>query len=122
MTTTNPHSGVYAAMLGLTSPTNGDSSIAQTFNAPAGTTRLTFWYSNVCPDSVIYDWATATLKDNTTGTTTTVLAPTCNPDATWTQVSVAVIAGHSYTLTLVNHDDNYFADPTYTEFDDVALN
>jgi hypothetical protein len=35
-------------------------------------------------------------------------------------VSANVTAGHSYTPTLVSHDDNYFADPTYTLFDDVA--
>jgi hypothetical protein len=31
------------------------------------------------------------------------------------------VAGHSYTLTLLNHDDNYPSDPTYTLFDDVTL-
>ena len=28
-------------------------------------------------------------------------------------------AGHSYTLTLISHDDNYVGDATYTLFDDV---
>jgi hypothetical protein len=31
------------------------------------------------------------------------------------------MAGHSYTLTLTSHDDNYPTDPTYTLFDDVAV-
>src|SRR6266852_2295122 len=57
VTTTTPHSGTYAAMLGLTSPTNGDSSIAQTFTAPTGSSTLSFWYRNVCPDTLTYDWA-----------------------------------------------------------------
>ena len=117
----NVHSGTYAARAGSTSPTNGDSKIYQTFTAGAGSSKLTFWYLNSCPDTVIYDWATATLKDNTTGTTTTVLARTCAASAVWTQVSAGVTAGHSYTLTLINHDDNYPTDPTYTLFDDVAL-
>jgi hypothetical protein len=30
------------------------------------------------------------------------------------------VAGHSYTLTLTSHDDNYAGDPTYTHFDDVS--
>jgi len=30
------------------------------------------------------------------------------------------VAGHSYTLTLTNHDDNCPIDPTYTLFDDVS--
>jgi serine protease len=32
-----------------------------------------------------------------------------------------VIGGHSYTLTLTSHDDNYPGDPTYTLFDDVTI-
>ena len=68
-----------------------------------------------------YDWATASLRDNAAGTTTTVLARTCTANGAWTQKSAAVTAGRSYTLTLVNHDDNYAGDPTYTLFDDVAF-
>jgi serine protease len=109
-------------MLGLTGPTNGDSSIAQTFSAPSGSSTLSFWYRNVCPDTLTYDWATATLTDNTTGTTQTVLPKVCsNPGGTWTQVNAAISAGHSYTLTLTSHDDNYSSDPTYTEYDDVVV-
>ncbi len=29
--------------------------------------------------------------------------------------------GHSYTLNLVSHDDNYPTDPTYVQYDDVTL-
>jgi hypothetical protein len=122
VTTATPHSGTYAAMLGLTSPTNGDSSIAQTFTVSSGATRLSFWYRNVCPDTLTYDWATATLTDNTTGTTQTVLPRVCNnPGGTWTQVSASITAGHSYTLTLTSHDDNFAGDPSYTEYDDVVV-
>src|SRR5579859_1451435 len=121
VTTATPHSGTYAAMLGLTTPTSGDSSIAQTFVAPTGSTTLSFWYRNVCPDTVTYDWATATLRDSTAGTTRTVLARICSNAGSWTQVNASVIGGHSYTLTLINHDDNYPGDPTYTEYDDVVV-
>ena len=63
-----------------TTPTNGDSSIAQTFTVPSTATGISFCYNVICPDTVTYDWATATLKDNTAGTTTTPLAKTCvNP-------------------------------------------
>ena len=115
------HSGSYAARLGSTSPTNGDSSISQTAVAPAGTTGVAFFYKMTCPDSVTYDWATATLKDNTTGTTATVLAKTCATNASWVQVNAAATAGHSYTLTLTSHDDNYSGDASYTLYDDVAF-
>jgi hypothetical protein len=120
VTTSAAHSGSYDALLGSTNPSN-DSSAAQTFTAPSGSSALSFWYANNCPDSVTYDWATATLTDNTTGTATTVLADTCDPSGTWTQVISAITADHSYTLTLANHDDDYPGDPTYTYYDDVTV-
>ena len=115
------HGGTYAARVGSTSPTNGDSSAAQTFTAPTGATTLSFWYNVVCPDTITYDWATATLKDNTTGTTTTPLAKTCTNTGTYKQVTASITAGHSYTLTLISHDDNYAGDATYTFYDDVLV-
>jgi hypothetical protein len=41
------HGGSFAAMLGATGPTNGDSSITQTMSAPSGATRLSLWYQSV---------------------------------------------------------------------------
>ena len=67
-----------------------------------------------------YDWATATLKDNTTGRTTTVLPRTCNTNNTWVKVTATITAGHSYTITLTSRDDNYPGDPTATKYDDVS--
>jgi hypothetical protein len=119
--TTTAHSGTYAALLGSTSPTNGDSTISQTFTAPAGVTRLSLYYANNCPDTVTYDWVIATLRDNTAGTTATVVPKTCASAYAWTSATAAVTAGHSYTLTLTSHDDNYTGDATYTLFDDVVL-
>ncbi len=118
--TSGCHGGTQCAMAGSTSPTNGDSSYAQTFTAPTGTTGLSVWYKETCPDTITYDWALATLKDNTTGTTANVIVKACATTA-WTQATAAVTAGHSYTLTLTNHDDNYAGDATYTLFDDVTL-
>ncbi|MFB8128764.1 hypothetical protein [Streptomyces mirabilis] len=118
---TGAHSGTYAARDGSTAPTNGDSSVAQTFTAPTGTGTLSFYYNVTCPDTITYDWATATLRDNTTGTTTTVLAKTCVASSGWVQKTAAVTAGHSYTLTLISHDDNYTGDATYARYDDVTL-
>jgi hypothetical protein len=121
VTTSGPHSGTYAARTGSTSPTNGDSSIQQTFTAATGTSKVSFWYNVTCPDTVTYDWAQATLKDNTTGTTTTPLAKTCVSSSGWKQITATITAGHSYTLTLISHDDNYTGDATYTKYDDIAL-
>ena len=117
---TTAHSGAQSALVGSTAAST-DSSVAQTFTLPSNATAVSFWYQVHCPDTVTYDWATATLKDNTTGTTTTLLAKTCSNTATWAQASAAVTAGHSVTLTLSNHDDNLAGDPTYTFYDDVAI-
>ncbi|HZP50100.1 putative Ig domain-containing protein, partial [Actinocrinis sp.] len=117
--TSGAHSGTHAAQLGNSSPSN-TSSITQTFTAASGNSKLSFWYNVTCPDTVTYDWATATLKDNTTGTTSTVLAKTCVSSSGWVQKTASIVAGHSYTLTLTNVDDNYPGDPTYTLYDDVA--
>jgi len=120
-TSTVAHSGAASARVGSTGAFNGDSSVNQTFTAPAGVTTLTFWYRVVCTDSVTWDWATATLRDNTAGTTNTVLPRTCTNTGAWTSKTIAVVPGHSYTLTLIDHDDAYPPDPTYTLYDDVTL-
>jgi fibronectin type 3 domain-containing protein len=121
VTTASPHTGSYAAMVGLTTPTNGDSSITQSFLAPAGGGTLSFWYSINCQDTVTYDWGTASLTDNTTGTASTPLPHTCPSNTTWKQASATLTGGDYYTLSLINHDDNNAGDPTYTEYDDVVV-
>ncbi len=120
---TPARSGAWAGRGGSTAATSGDSSISQTFTVPAGGGTLSFWYRVSCPDSVMYDWATATLRDNATATTTTLLARTCTNTGAWAQVSAGLgaQAGHSVTLTLTSHDDNFAGDPTYTGWDDVSL-
>jgi hypothetical protein len=117
---TTAHTGTYSDREGTTTPTNGDSTIVQTFTAPTGTSHVGVWYKMTCPDTVTYDWATVTLRDNTTGTTATILGRTCTTNA-WTSLTGNVTAGHSYTLTLLSHDDNYSADPSFTQYDDVTL-
>jgi hypothetical protein len=118
----NPtHSGAHAALLGSTNPTNGNSTVSQTFTAPEGTSTLSFWYNVDCPDDVFYDWAGATLRDNTTGSTATPLGRTCTLGAGWQQVTAAVIPGHSYTLALFSHDEDNPNDATSTAYDDVSV-
>lgn len=121
-TTTSPHTGASSALLGASTPTNGASTISQTFTAPAGTSRLTLFSRITCPDTVTYDWATATLTDVASGAVTTVLARTCSTGAGWRQTAGAsVTPGRSYTISLTSKDDNYTGDATYTQYDDVAL-
>ncbi len=117
-----PHSGTKSAQVGSALPYNGDNKLTQTFTTPAGGAVLSFWYLNACTDSVTYDWATATLKDNVTGITVTILPKTCTNDGIWQQVTSSLLVGsRSYTLTLLDHDDNAGGDPTYTLYDDVTL-
>jgi hypothetical protein len=58
-----------------------------------------------------------------TGTTGTILAKTCTNGGGWVQLTATIStqAGHSLTLTLISHDDNYPGDPTYTLYDDVIV-
>ncbi len=118
---TTSHSGTYAAEIGSSAPST-DSSISQTFSTPAAGGTLSFWFRVVCPDTVQYDWATATLTNNATSVATVILSDTCSNSGSWAQVTSGALAGStSYTLKLANHDDNYSGDPTYTLYDDVAL-
>ena len=116
------HSGNWGAGVGSAQVSYNDSSISQTATAPAGATTLTFWYKVICEDTVTFDWVTATLADNTAGVSATILPHTCTNNGQWVEVTAGVIAGHSYTLTLSDHDDGWPGDPTYTLYDDVAFN
>jgi hypothetical protein len=124
VTKDHPHSGTYALLLGdPDDPRKGDSAVRQSFVAGSNHRRLSFWYDMTCRDheGVKYDWATASLRDDTAGTTLEVLPKTCTYENSWRQVTAPVVGGHTYTLTLVNHDDGYFGDPTSTKYDDVTL-
>src|SRR5262249_6093971 len=116
------HSGSFAAAARASIATHGDSHITPVFNLPAGNNTLTFWHNITSPDTITSAWATAPLTATTTGITTTPLPETCvNPSSGWTKVTAGVTAGHTYTLPLTSHDDNFAADPTFTLFDDVGL-
>ncbi|MDQ3403259.1 MAG: trypsin-like serine protease, partial [Actinomycetota bacterium] len=119
--TSGAHSGTQAARLGAATATNGESSIGQTFTVPTGSDTLSLWYSQTCPDTVYYAWAKVTLKDNTAGTTSTPLAKTCTKGEGWKQVTAPLVAGHNYTLTLVNRDDNHPDDAVSTVYDSVTV-
>jgi hypothetical protein len=116
------HSGTYAARVGSTSLSR-TSTLAQTFTVPAAGATLSFWYLNTCPTSIAHGWFTVTLRDSATATTTTLLPRVCSKKAVWTHVTanLSLHAGHSVTLTLVNHDNNFPGAPTYTLVDDVSL-
>jgi CubicO group peptidase (beta-lactamase class C family) len=120
-TSSSARTGSYAMMVGSVNAMAGDSSASQTFVAPSWGKLLSFWYKNVCTDSVRYDWATATLADLTAGTTATILPLTCTNHGNWVQVLAQLSPGHQYQLTIIDHDDGAAGDPTYTLVDDVQL-
>ena len=108
-------------MAGSKSASNGDSTISQTFTIAAGFNRLSFYYHMSCSvDTVRYDWVTASLVDNTINTSSS-LSKQCVTSTSWTKVTGTVIPGHTYTLKLVNHDDDVSTDPSYTLFDSVSV-
>jgi hypothetical protein len=120
---TSAHSGTHSAMLGATTPTNGDSSVQQSFVVPARGGTLSFWYSNVCPDTVTYDWFTATLVDAGGNLLATIVPNACASSSAWTQatLNLAPWAGQTVTIVLTSHDDNYPGDATYSFVDDVSV-
>jgi len=120
---TSSHSGTYAAELGATTPTNGDSTMQQTITVPASGGTLTFWYETVCPDTLTYDWSLVQIKNGSGTVLATPLSKTCTNNNTWTQVSfnLAPWSSQSIVLCFLSHDDNYGGDPTYTLFDDIAV-
>ena len=123
VTTTTPHSGTYAAMLGLTTATNGDSTVKQTITVPSTGGTLSLWYSITCPDTVQYDWFTASLQTPLGATLATVVAKTCVGSSGWVHVTYGLGSYTSQTIVVVltSHDDNYGPDPTYTLVDDVSV-
>jgi branched-chain amino acid transport system ATP-binding protein len=120
------YQGSHAVQLGSTSPTNGDSSVSQTFTTPAGATVLSVWYQAHCADyTTQFDWVTATLSDPVNDPQNqnpiNVLPKTCINSDQWMEASVPVVGAHTYTLTLLSHDDNRAGDVTYALFDQVTF-
>ena len=119
-TSTTAHGGSTAAKVGSATAKTLDS-ISQTFTAPVGAS-LSFWYQGVCNDKVQYAWATATLRDNTSGTSKTLLPNTCSKTGKWAQVNAGALpAGHRLTLTLSSKSEVYKTSSNYTLFDDVVV-
>jgi serine protease len=120
LVTNGCYSGNICVRAGSVVATDGDSGISQSFTAIGHQNLLSFYYKMTCPDKVTFDWVTAKLLDHTMDITWTILSPLCN-STDWTLLTTTVIAGHSYTLFLTNHDDYGANDPSYTDFDNILL-
>ncbi|MDG0833206.1 beta strand repeat-containing protein [Roseateles saccharophilus] len=117
------NTGSYCAQIGATTPSNGNSSLAQTFVVPSGKTSLSLFYKVSCPAVASrYDGVTITLADLTRGRTSTLLSRTCTNTGAFAAVTGRVTAGHNYTLTVTTVDSHKAQlDLVYTLLDDVAL-
>ena len=115
---TTAHSGSFAVQLGATTPT-ATSYFTQSFTAPYGSQELDLWYEMTCPNPASHDWTTATLRDSAVGGREPVVRKTCTT-TTWTLATAAIIPGHKYTLTMINHDDGKPNSPAYTRYDDIT--
>jgi hypothetical protein len=114
------HSGTYCAMVGKATATHGSSNVWQTFTAPSGVSHISIWYNESCPGSVSTEWATAAITDNTAGTTHKILVKTC-ATAGWKNVTHAITAGHSYTVTLSTYESASDKSPESALYDDITL-
>ena len=61
--------GTSCVLAGASTPTNGTSSISQSFTVIGDQSLLSFYYKMTCPDTEQYDWTTAFLVDLTANTT-----------------------------------------------------
>jgi serine protease len=116
------HTGNYAAMLGSTSATNGDSTMQQTIAVPASGGTLSFWYQPNCPDSITFDQEQMEIL-STTGAVLATPLNVCANTGVWTHVTQDLTpwAGTAVVLWFNSHDDFWPTDPTYTLFDDVSV-
>jgi hypothetical protein len=126
------HAGTGSALLGTLSGAepNGDSSLSQTVQVPAGTSTLQFWYWPATADSVCsgsackFDWQEAQIRSTSGTTLASVFKSNSNAQA-WTQVSFDTSAYAGQTVILwfnVHQDGSSPPDDTSMYLDDVALN
>lgn len=113
--------GRRSALAGSLKATKGDSIVGQTVTVPSGKHTLSVWWSGRCSDSTAKAWATILVRRNSSNKTSTLLPRTCVTKGAWKKVRMKVTPGHSYTLSLVNHDDGRTATPNRTYFDHVTL-
>jgi hypothetical protein len=114
------HGGSLVARAGASQASTGDSILSQTITVPAGRRTLRVGWLGRCDDIKSKAWATILVKPSS-GPVITALPRTCRGSGGWRAVSVAVSAGTTYTVELVNHDDGKTDTPNRTYFDDVTL-
>ena len=119
--TTLCHGSHACAQLGSRPATTGESAVSQNFTVPPGKSKLKLAVKVQCTSKVATAWTAVTYQESTAKTPKTLLAKTCRNTGQWLDVTGAVKAGHSYTITVINHDDGAAPAGNVTYVDDVLL-
>jgi uncharacterized membrane protein len=97
-----------------------DATLSQTFVVDAAKPVLSLWYEISCGQGDAKAGVTITATDLTNGVVETVLPTTCGLNgATWQRASAVLTGGHTYQLTITDHDA-----PTWgstVDLDDIAM-
>ncbi len=119
---TSAHSGSYAAQIGSTAASKGNSTLTQKVKVPSGSPVLTFWYQPRCKDTLKNDQIQMQIR-STAGSKLATVLNVCSNSGTWTKVtySVSKWRGQTIVLWFNDHDDGGATDPTYFLLDDVSL-
>src|SRR5437588_1581207 len=123
VTTTNPHTGTYSALVGTLSGPEplGDGSFYQQITIPAGASVLNFFIWPQTADTVTFDWQDVAIT-NTSGTVLATLIHTADNSQTWLSKSfdLSAFIGQTVRLRFLVHQDG-FGDDTAMYVDDVCL-
>jgi hypothetical protein len=123
VTSTNPHTGSYAAFLGNTPGPEpfGDCSFFQPFTVPASGGVLSFWYQPFSQDGITFDWQDAYITDATGTTKLATIMHVCQTGG-YTNVTynLSAFAGQNIGVKFLVHQDG-FGDVTNMYVDDVTL-
>jgi len=124
VTTANPHSGSYSALLGNIDPDSepdGDSSFYQQLTVPASGGTLSFWHWDYTTDYLTFDWQDAYITDSS-GTILTTIFHQASNAAVWTNTTVDMTpyAGQTVRIKFLVHQDGFF-DDTAMYVDNVSL-
>lgn len=121
--TDDAHTGNLAALVGVTTATNGDSTIVQSLKVTPGFRILSLWYNVDCRGPG--DYTTVTLfgtdQFGNHNVTKELLPKTCTTGEGWQQLFTTRLPVGTWKLRLTSHDDNDPATPSSAAFDDVEV-
>jgi hypothetical protein len=121
ITSAEPHSGKYSALIGSTDGYDGVSMIVQSVAIPPnGTTKLSFWGNYTCPDKAPTEFEHVSVIGST-GTVLARILSTCTTSGRWEETTwnLSGFAGQTVTLRFDGSDDHKAL--AYWHLDDVSV-